>query len=758
MGIKGSTFEMNERIQKLADRSHELARSGARNVYIDNKEFLIYHYSGQSPSFAPASGEFANKDTRITIGDRNCRVDAWKDFPYLDQVPSKVYGLEYTADSWAEDFAFLMNHSPAEVYENETIVGEYHWAMDEIRSYRYTEEIYAMGDHLRTLGAGGISLAHTCPDMEIGLKLGWGGMLKKVIRYTEKWEDYGNQRRAAYLKAQQKIVKAIIRFIEKHAEVAEAKAEAETDEQQKALYLKVAENCHAISGSTSDGIPQNFEQAVQWIMFYKLFDGINGHGNGLGRFDQLLNPFYEQDMAAGTLTVEEARNLLAELYLKDAGYCSISGRDREGKDATNQVSWRMLEAYDMIGGFNHIGVMWHEDIDKDFYDYACDVLARHGCGVPTLVNYDVMRDSELLSGYPEADAANVAYAGCQWYCAVGNEYSDHDLNCVVLPQQLERAIDRAIEENVDSYDGLWNIYLDELQRTTDALVAFKNKVYEWQSRLWPEMITSLMSYGPIEKGLDITDPGSVNNAYTSVNILGVPNVVDSLFAIRKVVFEQHKFTLQEVRDAVRTDWKDNEVMRGIMLKQHKFGNDFDDVDEIYQDVANQLYEMLAMKRNIKGFHFRPSLFQFMGHTYAGPECGATPDGRHAAEPLAHGCNPMHGRNTEGITATVKSLCKVDFRRFQGGSLQVDLQPKFFDGKEHAGNYIKDFSLATMREGCVQINLNVVSMEDLEEAYEHPETPEAQDIVVKVTGYSAHFVVLGKMLQKEFIERVNYDRL
>ncbi len=758
MGLNGCMFEQSERIKMLADRSHAISESGARNVYADNPEFLIYHYSGESPAFAPASGEFANKETRICIGDRNCRVDNWQDFPYLDQVPSKVHGLEYTTMSWAKDFAFLMEHSPAEIYEGERIVGEYHWAMDEIRAYRFTPEIYALGDALRELGAGGISHAHTCPDLSIGLQLGWGGVLKKVVHYTEQWEKYGNSHRADYLKAQQVVVKTISQYIEKYAEEAERRADTESDAQQKAIYLEVAENCRAISGLHSDGIPQTFHQAVQWLMFYKMFDMINAVGNGLGRFDLLLQPFYEADQKAGRITRAEARDLIAEMYLKDAGYCSCAGRDSDGKDAVNDVTWILMEAYDMIGGFNQIGVMWHEDINKEFYAYVCDILARHGTGVPSLTNFDVMRDSELQSGYSEQDAKAVAYSGCQWYCSPGNEYCDHDLNCLVLPQQLERAIDRGVAQRIQSYEQLWELYTEEVNRTADAMVGFKNKVYEWQSRLWPEMITSLMAHGPIEKGLDITDPGSINNAYTSVNILGVPNVVDSLFAIKKVVFEEKRFTLEQVRDAVAADWAGQELMRHIMLKQHKFGNNQDDVDAVYQDVAYQLYEMFYSKRNIKGFHFRPSLFQFMGHTYAGPVVGATPDGRHAEEPLAHGCNPMHGRNTEGITATVHSLCKVDFRKFQGGSLQVDLQPKFFDGKENAGSYIQNFSIAAMRMGCVQVNLNVISFDNLQDAYDHPEKPENQDIVVKVTGFSAHFVGLGKKLQKEFIERVNYDRL
>ena len=418
----------------------------------------------------------------------------------------------------------------------------------------------------------------------------------------------------------------------------------------------------------------------------------------------------------------------------------------------------MLEAYDMVGGYNHIGLMWHEGIDKAFYQYGCDVLSRHGCGVPTLVSYDVMKDSELYSGYPEEDAWNVSYSGCQWYCAVGNEYCDHDLNCIVLLKPMQRAIDLAIDQGIKDFESLFALYSDELNKIAEALVAFKNKVYEWHSRLWPEMVTSLCMYGPIEKGLDVTDAGSVHNAYTSVNILGVPNVVDSLFAIKKVVFEEHKYTLEQVRNATRNNWENNEIMRQVLLKQHKFGNDVDDVDEMFVRVANNISEILESKRNIKGFNFRASLFQYMGHTYAGKAMGATPDGRKAEEPLAHGCNPMHGRNINGITATANSLLKIDFRHFQGGSLQIELQPKFFDGKDNIGQFIENFSATYMRRGGVQINLNVIDLEDLKDAIVHPEKPEYQDIVIKVTGYSAHFVVMDKEFQKEFVARVNYDRL
>lgn len=548
-------------------------------------------------------------------------------------------------------------------------------------------------------------------------------------------------------------MEAIIRFTKKHADRAEKLAADETDAEQKARYERVAQNMRTLA----KGAPQTFEQAVQWIQIYQVVERINGHGNGYGRLDLLLVDFYLADVEKGILNRDEARDIIAELYLKYGGnYFSFGGRDREGKDATNEVSWIGLEAYDMLGGYNHLGVMWHEDMDPAYYTYACDVVTRHGCGVPTLVNYDVMRNSELYSGYNEEDAWNVSYSGCQWYCSVGAEYSDHDSNSFVLIAPMQRAMKIAEERDIQTFESFWDVYAGEVKVTADALTEFKNKVYKWQDRVWPEMVTTLCMKDTIEKGLDVTSIGGPHNAYTSVNVLGVPNVVDSLYAIKKVIFEEKKYTMAELNEAVKNNWKDNEIMRQVMLNQEKFGNDLAGVDEMYVRVAENIRDTLEGETNIKGFNFCASLFQYMGHTYAGKILGATPDGRLAEEPIAHGCNPMHGRNTEGITATAASLLKVPFREYQGGSLQIEMQPKFFDGKEEKGSYIENFSKAFMKNGGIQINFNVIDLEKLKKAVDDNTNPEYADIVVKVTGYSAHFVVMDHEFRKEFVQRINYD--
>ena len=301
-----------------------------------------------------------------------------------------------------------------------------------------------------------------------------------------------------------------------------------------------------------------------------------GHGNGYGRLDQYLIKYYQQGIADGTLTRELAREYLAEMFLKLRGqFFCLGGRNRELKDATNEMSYVVMEAYDMIDDYNNLGVMWHPDMDPEFYDYVCDVLARHGAGIPSLVNYDLIRNAELRSGIPEDVAWNVAYSGCQWFCIPGMEYCDQDVNALNLIDPMKRAIIRGMNENVADFEIFDNIFIDEFQRTVDAMRKFKDAQYDALPYVWPEIATSLNCHGTIERGLDITAPRGVDVQFTSTNILGIPNVADSLFAIQKLVFEEKAYTLAEVEKAIRQNWKNNEVMRLRFLKQHKYGNDID---------------------------------------------------------------------------------------------------------------------------------------------------------------------------------------
>ncbi len=747
-----TNFEISERLQKLIDRSRRLAISGKRNLYTANETQLVYHWSDAQNAIAPQSGKQQFKG--LSLGDHGCRVDIGKDFEFLDEMPSVKEGYSETPESWGKDFKFLLKHSPAEIYKYETVVGEFHWEMNEVRKYKFSDRVTELGKIARSLGAGGNSHGHTCPDFSIGLSVGWGGILDKIEKNLLKYTSLENEKKASFLLGAKYTCEGIIEYIDKYSHRAYTLYESETDSEQKKRYKKISDACENISKKP----PKSFYEGVLWITFAIICDRMVGHGNGYGRLDKYLIDLYENDIQNGTLTRDEAREYLAEMFLKLRGqFFSLGGRDENGNDATNEVSFVVMEAYDMIDDYNNLGVMWHPDMNKEFYRYVCDVLSRHGAGIPSLVNYDIIYKTELRSGVSEKDARDVCYSGCQWYCIPGREYCDQDTNAIVLTDPMFRAIDTAVEKNYSSFDELYAEFIFELKRTCDALRVFKDAQYDCISSVWPEIVTSLNCHTTIERGLDITDHRGVDYQFTSTNILGLPNVCDSFFAIKQLVFFKKQYTLGELINAVRADWKDNEVMRQRFLHEHKYGNDYDDVDEMYVRLTEDIAKIMDNMTNKRGQMYRASLFQFQGHT-ASEIIGATPDGRKASEPLAHGCNPTAGRNTNGLLATANSCAKVDNKKFLGGSLQVELQPDFFDGKNEIYKYIEEFSTAFFKKNGVQINLNIIDLKKLCDAIEHPENPEYQNIIVKVTGYTARFITLSKAFQREFVGRVNYESI
>lgn len=741
-------FLRSERIKALQKRSQELAISGKRTLYTANNTQLVYHWSDAGNAIAPRSGE--NKFKGLSLGDHGCRVDIGMDFPLLDKMPSKVEGYQKTAESWGKDFKFLLDNSPAEIYENELIVGEFHWEMNEVRRYDFGENVKSLGRIARELGAGGNSHGHTCPDFSIGLSQGWGGILERINKALKKYEELQMPVKVNFLKGAKYSCEAIISYIKKHSEKAYELYLKESDTEQKNRYLKISKACANIA----ENPPETFYEGVQWITFAVMTDRIVGHGNGYGRLDQYLIELYKKDSEQR----EELREYLSEMFLKLRGhFFSLGGRDKDGKDATNDVSFLVMEAYDMIDDYNNLGVMWHPDMNKEFYSYVCDVLARHGAGIPSLVNYDVIYNTELRSGVPEEHAAQVCYSGCQWYCIPGREYCDQDTNAIVLTDPMFRAIDSAVENAYNDFEELYSEFIKEFKRTCEALRVFKDAQYDVIDKVWPEIVTSLNCHTTIERGIDITGHRGVDYQFTSTNILGVPNVCDSFFAIKNLVFDKKLYTLKQVRDAVKENWKDNEIMRQRFLNEHKYGNDYDDVDNMYVRITESIAEVMDNMTNNRGQHYRASLFQFQGHT-ASEVIGATPDGRLSSEPLAHGCNPTAGRNVKGLIATANSCAKVDNKKFLGGSLQVELQPSFFDGKNEIYKYIEDFSTAFFNKNGVQINLNIMDLNELKKAIDDPDNEKYWNIIVKVTGYTSRFVTLTKSFQEEFVSRTNYEKL
>ncbi|MCL2096837.1 MAG: pyruvate formate lyase family protein, partial [Oscillospiraceae bacterium] len=681
-------FEQSERIRNLNARNRELALAGKRKL----KGWGVQEEENES------------KAEEMSYGDHACWIDIGR-FPRLGELPSRRNGYEMSAENWGKDYAFMLENTPANIFKYERIVGEIYWEMHMLRRYDWGdtgEETARLTGIAYELGAYGMSTGHTCPDLTIGLTQGYGKILERIRESKAMYERLDNRRKAGFLKGLESVCLSCIDYIRRYAALAE-KLSAETDDlSEKKRFDKIAGCCNNIA----ENPPRDYYEAVQWIHFAVLFDRSVGHGNGYGRLDLYLIDFYNKDILNGVLTREEAREYLAEMYMKLRGhFFCVGGRDINGNDAANEMSWIVLEAYDLTGDYNNLGVMWHSDINPDFYAYACDVLARHGESIPVLANYDLMYESELRSGIPHEHAWNVAYSGCQWFCIPGMEFCDQDSNSFIAVKPMQRAIARAVRDEAEDFEKLYRYFTEETAVTARAMRDYKRAHDEFLGDIWPEMFTSLLAHGPIERGLDIVAPRGVDYQYTSVNILGIPNVADSFSAVKKLVFEKKLYTLKQVEEAVENNWENDESMRLRFLNSDKYGNDIEEADAFYVRVCETIREEMERLYNQKGQPFRPSLFHFQGHTTP-EEYGATPDGRRAEDYLAHGVNPTAGANIRGLLPTANSLSSVKANKYQGSPIQVDLQPKFFDGKEKLWEYINNFSSAYFKKGGMQINLHV----------------------------------------------------
>jgi len=211
----------DERMNALIARRDRLALEGRRNLYMDSLLHGVYQWSKGSTSFSPETGQMAiDANERINLGDHNCRVGIGKPFPFTAEMPSAKNGLKNDPVNWADDFVFFIAHSPAEINPGERIVGEFHWQLDEARKLIYPDEIDAYGLRAMDAGAGGSSLTHTCPNLEIGLRLGWKGLLAKVQAARKNPQVTASPERLHYLDAAETVCRAVMGFIRAHADKA----------------------------------------------------------------------------------------------------------------------------------------------------------------------------------------------------------------------------------------------------------------------------------------------------------------------------------------------------------------------------------------------------------------------------------------------------------------------------------------------------------------------------------------------------------
>jgi formate C-acetyltransferase len=589
--------------------------------------------------------------------------------------------------------------------------------------------------------------------------------------------------RKCFLEAVIIALKAINHFADRFADLAGAEAETEADPEQKEKLQRIAETCRWVPAKPA----RSFYEALQ--CFWLIYLVCNPSPTiGMGRFDQYMYSFYKKDKETGRITDEEVIRLLCELRAKDmelmrvalrpekrmqhAGLAKwhnmiIGGVTSNGQDATNELTYLILEAAKRLRTPHHtITLRVHEGTPEKLMIKALEVV-KTGVGMPAFVGDKSYIEFLLSKGVPFPVVRNYALGGCL-DVALPGLMRIVEASFFVVPKVLEIFLNGGVDPRTGLKVGPFKVDLDEFQTYVEFTDAFKkylayfiglwvetaNLLTTVRSELMKNIVEAALMTNGIKAGKSFYErkmPYEINSVLLPV---GMINVADSLATIKKLAFKEKKITTEQLKKAMQANWEGYAELHRMCLEAPKYGNDDDYADLIAKDLYRFLAETITKFDYVLGGKHQPGGISISSMWAGGDITGATPDGRYAAEVLADGSmSPMRGRDTNGPTAIIKSASKIDQALYASTLLNMKFHPSTLGNTEDLRKLtalIKTY----FGLGGKHVQFNVVSREMLLEAQKHPEN--YSDLVVRVAGYSAYFVQLGKRVQDEIIARTELN--
>ena len=586
------------------------------------------------------------------------------------------------------------------------------------------------------------------------------------------------------LKAMEIAIDAIIAFAQRYSALAAELADRQDDEQRKAELRTIAEICSRVPARA----PETFHEALQcyWFVHLTVITELNTWDSfNPGRLDQHLCPFYTNQTAAGTLTRDQAEELLQCFWIKfnnqpappkvgiteeqsgtytDFALINIGGVGPDGADAVNDVSYLMLDVVEQMQLIQPSACVQISSVTpRGFLMRACEVI-RTGLGQPSVFNTDVIIREMLHDGKNITDARSGGPSGCVTVSAFGKESCTLTGYCnwpKVLELALNDGADPATGKQIgpktgdargfDSFEKVMAAYTTQLQYFIDLKIAGNNVIERLFATTMPAPFMSVVMNDCIDKGLDYHNGGARYNP-TYIQGVGIGTLTDSLAAVKKHVFESGTVTMAELLGALDGNFEGREPLRQrLMNDTPAYGNDDDYADEIAEALFHAYFQAVDGRPNTKGGKYRVNLLPTTVHVYFGSVVGALPNGRKAALTLSEGISPSQGADAAGPTAVLKSAARLDHARTGGTLLNLKFTPQLLEGDhlERLGDLIR----AYFRLDGHHVQFNVLRAETLREAQGDPEAH--RGLIVRVAGYSDYFVDVGRDLQNEIISRTEH---
>ncbi len=649
----------------------------------------------------------------------------------------------------AENYRALLEAHPPYVDPMSSILGGYCVNFNSYREVGWNPDLdYA---HLREeqekyqLVTGIGATQHFCQDLEIGLEIGFGGLLDKIARHREE-----NPERVDFYDALEDIVRGIQAWIRTNVEEARERAEDEENPQLRDNLLELADFNEKLITEP----PETFQEACQWITWFDMAARMYNGSGSLGRLDVLLQPFYERDIEEGILTNEEAVFHLACMLLLDTAYFSVGGYDAEGNDVTNEVSYLILEATHRLKCPVNLGVCVGEGIDSGLLRRGVEIQFDDKKGQPKFLGADNLVEDFARNGYSLELARQRAYAGCHWFALPGREYALNDcikinFGAVFQVAWEEMFADESVEPGVDE---LWKRFEKHMQRAVEVIAEGLDFHMEHMHEVFPELVLDLLCHGTIERGLDASH-GGVDYVNFGVDGAALATVADSFAALEQRIEKEGLMTWDEIRTHIDNDWEGPEGERARLMMKNidRYGSGGSLGDEYAERVVQTFGDAVKAKPTPAGYNMIPGIFSWANTIPMGENLMATPNGRHAGEPISHGANPDPGFREDGApTAMAVAIAMVQPGWGNPAPMQIELDPQLSrdeGGIENVMNLIQTH----MNLGGTEINMNVMDSEKVLEANEDPE--KYPDLIVRVTGFSAYFASLSSEYRQLVVDRI-----
>jgi pyruvate formate-lyase/glycerol dehydratase family glycyl radical enzyme len=579
---------------------------------------------------------------------------------------------------------------------------------------------------------------------------------------------------------------AIVRYAERHAELASAMADKEQDAERKQEIIQIAETCRQVPAQA----PRNFWEALQYYWFVHL--GVTLELNtwdafSPGRLDQHLLPFYEQGLADGSLTRDEAEELLQCFWIKfnnqpappkvgvtaeesgtytDFAQINLGGVREDGTDGVNEVTYLLLDVIQEMRLLQPSTSIQVSKKNPDRFIKRATEIIRTGFGQPSVFNADLIGQELMRMGKSVIDARSGGSSGCVEVGAFGKE--NYNLTGYFnLPKVLEITLHNGVDPRTGARlgpatgDPRTFIGIEELYTAFDKQVNYfvevkargNNIIERLYAKYMPCPFLSLLVDDCIAKGKDYHDGGARYNT-TYIQGVGLGTTTDALTSVSYHVFDQQTFSMGDLIDGLDVNFAGNETLRLTLLNRTpKYGNDDDLADKVMQRIFEIYFKAIDGRRNTKGGEYHINLLPTTVHIYFGSVTGATPDGRQAQAPLSEGISPVQGADHKGPTAVIRSAAKMDHVRTGGTLLNQKFTTQVLNSDDGLDKLVQLIRTYFRLDGH-HIQFNVVDAATLRQAQLHPE--QYRSLIVRVAGYSDYFCDLSKTLQDEIIARTEHE--